>query len=206
MATLRLAQRRAREAQVLDAASSLFAEQGYQATHVEEIAARAAVAPATVYKYFETKPNLVRSLAVRHLRQALPERRAVVARASDDPLEAVLALEDLLVEQSVRVIPRDCWAVILSAAFLDPGGPFDRTMGRLTRLIILQHRAMLTRSQAAGRLADDIDVRALATLVWSIGNLHFQRYIRDAAFGEDGVKAAIRRDLDLIFRGLRRGT
>jgi AcrR family transcriptional regulator len=48
-----------REAQILDAARSVFAERGYGAAAVAEIATRAGVVEGTVYSYFETKRALL---------------------------------------------------------------------------------------------------------------------------------------------------
>ncbi len=48
-----------REAEILDAARSVFAERGYGAAAVAEIATRAGVVEGTVYSYFETKRALL---------------------------------------------------------------------------------------------------------------------------------------------------
>jgi AcrR family transcriptional regulator len=67
--------RERRVTKVLDAARELFATRGDEATLVAEIAESAYVAPATIWNYFSTKPNLLMELALRHVRAALPERR-----------------------------------------------------------------------------------------------------------------------------------
>jgi AcrR family transcriptional regulator len=48
-----------REAEILEAARGVFAERGYGAAAVAEIAARAGVVEGTVYSYFETKRALL---------------------------------------------------------------------------------------------------------------------------------------------------
>lgn len=48
-----------REAEILDAARAVFAERGYGAAAVAEIAARAGVVEGTVYAYFESKRALL---------------------------------------------------------------------------------------------------------------------------------------------------
>ena len=62
--SLREKHRQRRATQMLDAALTLFTERGYQATRIEEIAETASVAPATVYNYFFTKPNILMELAL----------------------------------------------------------------------------------------------------------------------------------------------
>ena len=51
-----------RRPEILAAARELFAELGYEKTAVGEIARRAGVSEATVYKYFQSKPELVRQV------------------------------------------------------------------------------------------------------------------------------------------------
>src|SRR3982751_3404043 len=99
---LREGQKKWRASQMLDAASMLFAGQGYDATGIEEIAQRADVAPATVYNYFETKPNLLMALALRHVHVAIPERRAFLKNLPAEPFDGIRAFERLLAEQALR--------------------------------------------------------------------------------------------------------
>lgn len=47
---------------ILDAALALFAARGFDATPVPEIAKRAGLSPGTIYRYFESKEDLVNAL------------------------------------------------------------------------------------------------------------------------------------------------
>src|SRR5688572_4950458 len=49
----------ARKNQILDAATLVFAEKGFHATTIGEIAKRAGIAHGTIYNYFDTKPALL---------------------------------------------------------------------------------------------------------------------------------------------------
>lgn len=55
----------ARPQELLDAALAVFVERGYAATRLEEIAGRAGVAKATLYRYYENKLELFKAV-VRH--------------------------------------------------------------------------------------------------------------------------------------------
>lgn len=55
----------ARPQELLDAALALFVERGYAATRLEEVALRAGVAKATLYRYYENKLELFKAV-VRH--------------------------------------------------------------------------------------------------------------------------------------------
>lgn len=76
-------------AAIVEAALALFAEDGFDATTVPAIAARAGVSPATVARYFPSKESLL--FPEREVR--LPVlRRAILARPQDEPpMRAILA-------------------------------------------------------------------------------------------------------------------
>ena len=48
----------ARPNEIVDAALALFAEKGFAATRLEEVAARAGIAKGTIYLYFDSKEAL----------------------------------------------------------------------------------------------------------------------------------------------------
>ncbi|MDT3442129.1 helix-turn-helix domain-containing protein [Pseudofrankia sp. BMG5.37] len=56
---LRERQKLARRQRIVEAAVALFAERGFEAVPVTEIAQRAEVSPATVFNYFPTKEDLI---------------------------------------------------------------------------------------------------------------------------------------------------
>jgi len=57
----------ARPQEILDAALSLFAEKGFAATRLEEIAARAGVSKGTIYLYFKSKEAVFKALVQKKL-------------------------------------------------------------------------------------------------------------------------------------------
>lgn len=174
---LRRKHRRIREAQVLDAAQALFAEQGYEATRIEEIAETASVAPATVYNYFATKPNLLMELALRHVHAALPERRAFLDDLPEEPVVGIESFERLLAEQALRHLSRECWRVIMSAQYLEPKGRASRTGARLNNLIRQHYIRLIRTYQARGRLSADVDPGELSGLIVGITTFNFGRFI-----------------------------
>lgn len=73
-----------RSVEIVDVATALFAEQGFSATRLDEVARRAGVAKGTVYLYFDTKEDLYRAVARAALEaHVLPEK--------DSPPDADLA-------------------------------------------------------------------------------------------------------------------
>ena len=54
-------------------------------------------------------------LALRHVRAALPERRAVLKNLPESPLEGIEAFKRLLTEQALRRLSRECWRTMHQA-------------------------------------------------------------------------------------------
>jgi AcrR family transcriptional regulator len=88
-ARLRRADALRNHGRVVQAAAEVFAEKGLEAG-VDEVAARAGVGKATVYRSFPTKERLVAAVACERLRWF--EGLAGVAAESDDPWEAFVRL------------------------------------------------------------------------------------------------------------------
>lgn len=82
---------RRNRARVVEAAAAVFAERGLDAG-VDEVAARAGVGKATVYRSFATKEHLFAAVAVQRMRWF--EERAEAAAARPD---AFAAFEELIV-------------------------------------------------------------------------------------------------------------
>jgi AcrR family transcriptional regulator len=100
-----------RREQLLDVGRRIFAERGYEATSIEEIAARAGVSKPVVYEHFGGKEGLYAVVVDREI-QSLLDRvdRALTAGHPRELLEqAALALLDYIEEQTdgFRILVRD---------------------------------------------------------------------------------------------------
>lgn len=72
--------------QILAAAVTVFAEQGFRCTEVQQIADVAGVGKGTVYRFYPTKNELFQA-AVEDVMQRLTARVDAAVRLIDDPLE-----------------------------------------------------------------------------------------------------------------------
>lgn len=83
MSTVVARKRAAKIERILDEASALFAERGYQATRMEDIAAGLGLQKGSLYYYFPSKESLLAALVESRVGFATDELRAIVAR--DEP-------------------------------------------------------------------------------------------------------------------------
>src|SRR5258706_1763357 len=80
----------ARPQEILEAALSVFAERGFAAARMEQIAARAGVSKGTIYLYFDSKEAVFRAL-VHEVLGTQVSRFADFARGASGPVAPVIA-------------------------------------------------------------------------------------------------------------------
>ncbi|MDE3205090.1 MAG: TetR/AcrR family transcriptional regulator [Acidobacteriota bacterium] len=148
---------------LLDVASRLFYAEGIHAVGIDRVIAAASVAKATLYAHFPSKAELVAAYLARESREWIDaaERRLTTAPAGS--AEAVLALFDLLYDDSRSADYRGCPFINaaaefpgpgpvateishhrerLRAVFAEAGGPLLASPGRLDALLALYGGAM----------------------------------------------------------------
>lgn len=107
-----------REQQMLQVAEAVFAESGYQATSMDDIAARVGVTKPMLYEYFGSKDGLLRACLGR-ARQQLHEQTVAAAGEGGDPREvmarAVRAFFDFVDEHAAA------WAVLQAESMVTTG-------------------------------------------------------------------------------------
>lgn len=90
----------ARVAAILDAGAALFAEKGFDAATMTEIAARSRTAIGSLYRFFPTKMALADALLARYAETLSANLAALEARAQElTPAALAEALVDVMIEQ-----------------------------------------------------------------------------------------------------------
>lgn len=153
---LRERKRERTKAAIQAAGLHLFATQGYDATTCEQIAAVAEVSPATFFRYFPTKEDVVLAdryddliVALLHDRPAAESPIEAVRRSLAAGLEAVYATDADIIRQRLRLV---------------------LSVPALRARLYEQQRATATvlAAELAGRMGatpDDLEVRAVAAAI-----------------------------------------
>jgi AcrR family transcriptional regulator len=169
---LRAAQAASTRAQVLDAARTLFAAQGYPATTVAAIAREAGVAAKTIYLAFGSKSGVLRALW------------DLVLKGDDSPAPVaerpwyLEVLEEPDPEQQLRRNARNARAVKERIApvlqVIRDGAPVDADVAALWELIQTDFHAnqrVIVESLAEkGALATGLDVDAATDILWTLNH------------------------------------
>ncbi|MFN3364138.1 MAG: TetR/AcrR family transcriptional regulator [Allorhizobium sp.] len=139
----------ARVAKLLDAGAAVFAEQGYRAATMTEIAARAEAPIGSLYQFFPNKDVLADALVARyaeHVEAALDRIRAQVADLDGSQLADRLL--DVLVAHAVE---RSLALSLLDARWEQPGvrpGVLRESLRKRITEILMLWRPQLPEEQA----------------------------------------------------------
>lgn len=154
---------------LIDAATAVFSEHGYDAATTREIADRAGCAEGLIHRYFSGKRGLLLAIIASKPKRLVQEFETLLPDCASvqEEVERIL-LKDL----DVMWERRDFMRVAFSQAAIDP------EIGRSIRDSIQQHYARLItgklkRHQETGRVLPDVNVEAVATaltgLAFSLG-------------------------------------
>ncbi len=193
----------ARPAEILSAALDCFAERGFAATRLDDVAARAGVAKGTLYLYFPGKEELFKALVRQEL---LPNVERLEAAAAG-PGSAAETLGRLVAVWAEDVAPSR-FAVLPKLVIAEAGNfpelakfYLREVVERFLRLL----RSILRRGVEAGEFRP-IDVEHVAFCV--VGPLLLSvlwKHTFDAHAGRPLDAAALcRAHLDVLLNGLRR--
>ncbi|GAB2802457.1 TetR/AcrR family transcriptional regulator [Streptomyces daliensis] len=169
----------------------LFAEQGYDATPVDQIAEEAEVSPSTVFRYFPTKEDIVLTDEYDPLmEQALKDRPA------DEP--PIIALRHAIMEvleQAYEVEPAETYQRIRLACEVPAiRARMTESAGTTSRFVA---RAL---SERTGRPLEDLELRVYTGAV--LGGLTEAMLYYGEYGAEEDLVEVVRRSLDVLERGL----
>jgi len=144
---------------ILDAAEVLFAERGFAATPVRDIAERAGANPAMVHYYFGSK----RALLERVLERTLEPLAAALAAMRAGGAAPVSEIVRLLLE-TLGAHPN--LAVLMAREVMLPGGVMrEHFLERMAPRLGGTLPGLLAAEQAAGRVDPDLDARIAALML-----------------------------------------
>jgi len=197
---LRERQKIEREAAIVEAAATLFAQHGYHATSMEMIAEIAGLAVGTIYNYFDSKALLLKAIVLRDREASLAANEPYVLRPPDDPADAIRALVIAQMQGAMR-LDRRLWRVVQATTSAEPttfGLDYKRSADRLTDQIARLLRVLRER----GSIAPDVDVEITARMIKYLGSEMFRRFVAEESRTLDDVDRDLRPMIAMLCRGL----
>ncbi|MEU6081426.1 TetR family transcriptional regulator [Streptomyces sp. NPDC047108] len=176
---------------IRDAAYRLFAEQGYDATPVEQIAGAAEVSPSTVLRYFPSKEEIVLTEEC----DAVMEQELRKRPDGEPPLESVRHV----MAGTVRLFAAQGQEEMLLRARLVRDVPAIRT--RMAESHVATGRMLCAvLAERTGRSVDDLELRVFAAVVLAAVEEAMLHWIEHDA--QDDLADLLDRTLGTLGRGL----
>jgi AcrR family transcriptional regulator len=168
---------------ILRAARQVFVHRGPDAP-LEEIAGRAGVGIATLYRRFPSRGALIRAVAVDVL-EALYEAATDAARRESDPFEALRRFMHAALDSGAGAVMPSLFGRVEFVELLDEERDAVGPLGHL-----------MARARDAGLLRDDVVTGDVVLMI-----LRLTRPMPGGGFSQDGALA--HRQLDIYVDGLR---
>jgi AcrR family transcriptional regulator len=181
MTGLRERQKADRTGRILNAASSLFRTQGYDAVRIEDIAAAAEVSVGTCYNYFSTKGDLLLAIVSMEVEEVVEAGHRLIDAPPADPAQALAGLIRLYYDHSLNYLSKEMWRKAMAFSIEAPGTPFSQRYTELDAMLAAQVCDLLAALKARGLTRPDIDPVVLGQVVFHSLNQMFTEFVKQDA-------------------------
>jgi AcrR family transcriptional regulator len=202
MSGLRERQKTTRHRDILAAAEHLFRRDGFRATSIEAIAARANLAIGTLYNYFPSKGDILLALVALDGEEVRAAGAKLIAKPPRDPEMAITRLLEIYVEHSLVHLSKDDWRHALANYFLQSDSRFGQGYAALDSKLAHQVSDLIRALQARAALAGAIDAEAAGRLFFYLCNSEFTLFVAHEKMSMQELKVVMSRQIGIIMSGI----
>lgn len=203
MSGLRERQKAIRHDRIVEAATRLFREQGYETVKMEAIAAAAEVAIGTIYNYYRNKGDLLVAIVSLEVEEVLRQGEEVIARPPASAEDAVDALVGGYVEHSLHYLSKEMWRQAMAISTTQPESPFGETYAALDVALARQTCAMIEKLQQLGLIDRSADAGAVGEVIFNNTNMNFIVFVKDEKMTMTELRGHLRRQHRAVLAGFR---
>jgi AcrR family transcriptional regulator len=154
------------QTRLLDAAVSLFAEKGFDATSVQEIVERAAVTKGAMYHYFKSKDDLLYEIYHGLISQQLAHLNRILSTGGPPGEQVRAIIVDLVQTTAARLAEAAIFSQEMHKLADEPMAALRAQRRRYHKAL----RDLIAGGQAAGDFASVASAETVALLVFGIVN------------------------------------
>jgi AcrR family transcriptional regulator len=195
MSGLREKQKANRHTRILDTASRLFRDHGYDAVKMEAIAAAAEVSIGTIYNYYQNKGDLLVAIVALEVNEVLAAGEKVIAKP---PRSAEKAIDNLIgnyIEHSLVYLSKEMWRQAMAISIQQPESPFGQTYSALDVALAQQTCGMIEKLHALGLVHKHTDAKSCGELIFNNTNMMFTVFIKSDSMTVGELRKTIRKQL-----------
>jgi AcrR family transcriptional regulator len=202
MSGLRAKQKADRHTRILETATMLFRENGYDAVKMEAIAAAAEVSIGTIYNYYQSKGDLLVAIVAMEVNEVLTAGEHIIAKPPKSATKAIYTLIGNYVEHSLVYLSKEMWREAMAISIRQPESPFGMTYTALDVALARQVFRLIERLQKLGLVDPSADAKSLGELIFNNTNMMFVVYVKSDAMTLDQLRTTLRRQMRPIVVGL----
>ncbi len=191
MAGLRAKQKADKNRRILQAATALFREQGYEHARIEDIADMAEVSVGTLYNYYQNKGDILVATVAMEVTEVLEGGTAIVRNPPDTVEEALTALIDQYYDHSLVYLSKAMWRTAMAISIQQPDMPLSRRYTELDGRLCAQVVELIATLQRKGAVRAGIDVQAIGEVVFNNLNMMFTEFCKVEAMPLDDLKRRV---------------
>ncbi|MEK1897649.1 MAG: TetR/AcrR family transcriptional regulator [Rhizobium sp.] len=193
MTGLRAKQKADRNRRILEAATSLFREVGYDSARIEDIAERAEVSVGTFYNYYENKGDILVATVSMEVEEVLASGKSIVENPPATTLEALQVLIDQYFDHSLVYLSKEMWRTAMAISIQQPESPFSRRYTELDGRLCDQVSMLVQKLQLRGAVMPGIDAVAVGQMAFNNLNMMFLEFVKDEAMTLETLKERVAR-------------
>lgn len=191
MAGLRAKQKADRTRRILDAATTLFREQGYDSARIEDIAERAEVSVGTLYNYYQNKGDILVATVAMEVTEVLEGGARILANPPLNVAEALRTLVEHYYDHSLYYLSKEMWRTAMAISIQQPDMPLSRRYTELDGQLSAQVIQLVETLQARGVVQAGVDAKAMGEVFFNNLNLMFMEFCKVETMPLDVLKARV---------------
>lgn len=191
MTGLRAKHRADRNSRILEAASRLFREAGYEGARIEAIAAGAMVSVGTIYNYYQNKGDILVAIVSMEVNEVLQAGLRIIQKPPRNAAKAIDALIATYIEHSLVYLSKEMWRQAMAISTQQPASPFGKTYSALDRALADQTCALIVKLQELGPVRQDVDAQGCGEMIFNNMNMMFIEFVKRERMTIKALRAAI---------------
>lgn len=191
MTGLRARQKADRNRRILEAATTLFREQGYDSARIEDIAEMAEVSVGTLYNYYQNKGDILVATVSMEVTEVLEAGEMIVANPPLNVNEALSALINQYYDHSLVYLSKEMWRTAMASSIQQPETPLSKRYTELDQRLCAQVVQLIETLQRRGVVIAGVDTRALGEVFFNNLNLMFIEFCKVETMPLEELKARV---------------
>ncbi|SSC72062.1 unnamed protein product [Ciceribacter sp. T2.26MG-112.2] len=191
MTGLRARQKADRNRRILEAATILFREQGYDSARIEDIAEMAEVSVGTLYNYYQNKGDMLVATVSMEVTEVLEAGELIVANPPLNVNEALSALINQYYDHSLVYLSKEMWRTAMAFSIQQPETPLSKRYTELDQRLCAQVVQLIDTLQRRGVVIAGVDTRALGEVLFNNLNMMFIEFCKIDGMPLEELKARV---------------